>query len=183
MVEITRTRMTAAEFFALPETTQPMELLNGELILSPAPVPRHQAITGSTYFVLRTLANTLGGRVYASPIDVYLDEGQVPQPDVVYLAPDSRCEVGDKRLVGPPDLVVEVFSSGSVRRDKIDKFELYDRYGVREYWMIDPVERYVEVYRRDGEALVQQGVYGPGQTFAAAVLHGAAIPVDDLLAD
>ncbi|MBI5666896.1 MAG: Uma2 family endonuclease [Chloroflexi bacterium] len=181
MVE--RTRMTTEEYFALPETTQPMELINGELIVSPAPVPRHQGITGNTYYVVRNLTKTIGGTVYMAPIDVYLDEGQVPQPDVVYLAPDSRCQVTDKRLVGPPDLVVEVFSPGSVRKDKLDKFELYERYGVREYWMIDPLEQYIEVYRRDGETLLWQGVYGPGQTFTSTVLAGATIVVDDLLAE
>jgi Uma2 family endonuclease len=181
MVE--RTRMSTADYLALPETTQPMELINGEVIVSPAPVPRHQGITLNTAFTLRNIAQTIGGKVYVSPIDVYLDEGQVPQPDVVYLAPDSRCEVTDKRLVGPPDLVVEVFSPGSVRHDKLDKFEIYERYGVREYWMLDPQETYIEVYRRDGDALVHQGVYGPGQTFPSAVLAGATIAVDDLFAD
>jgi Uma2 family endonuclease len=181
MVE--RTRMSTAEYFALPETMQPMELINGEIIMSPAPVPRHQGIILNTALTLRDLSRTIGGKVYVAPIDVYLDEGQVPQPDVVYLAPGSRCEVTDKRLVGPPDLVVEVFSPGTVRRDKLDKFELYERYGVREYWMLDPQEVYVEVYHRDGESLVQQGVYGPGQTFTSAVLAGATIAVDDLFAE
>lgn len=181
MVE--RARISTTDYLALPETMQPMELINGEIIMSPAPVPRHQAITGNTYFVVRNLTKTTGGKVFMSPIDVYLDEGQVPQPDVVYLAPDSRCEVTDRRLVGPPDLVVEVFSPGSVRHDKIDKFELYERYGVREYWMLDPQETYIEVYRRDGDMLVHQGVYGPGQAFSSAVLAGATIAVDDLFAE
>lgn len=181
MVE--RTRMSTADYFALPETTQPMELINGELIVSPAPVPRHQRIILNTAFTLRDITKTTGGKVYVSPIDVYLDEGQVPQPDVVYLAPDSQCEVTDKRLVGPPDLVVEVFSPGSVRHDKIDKFGIYERYGVREYWMLDPQEQYIEVYRRDGDTLIHQGVYGPGQTFTSAVLAGATIAVDDLFAE
>ena len=180
MVE--RTRMTAADYFALPETTQPMELINGELIVSPARVPRHQSITGNTYFIIRNLTKTLGGQVYIAPIDVYLDEGQVPQPGVVYLAPDSQCEVTEKRLVGPPDLIVEVFSPGSVRHDKLDKFELYERYGVREYWMIDPQEQYLEAYRREGDTLLQQGVYRPGRTFTSTVLAGATLAMDDLFA-
>jgi Uma2 family endonuclease len=180
---IERTRLTTAEYFALPETTQPMELINGAIIVSPAPIPRHQEIIINLTVLLRQLTRTIGGKVYMSPIDVYLDEGQVPQPDVVYLAPDSACQVTDKRLVGPPDLVVEVFSPGSVRHDKIDKFELYERYGVREYWMIDPQEGYLEIYRRDGDALVHQGVYGPGQSFTSAVLANATLPVADLFAE
>lgn len=85
-------------------------------------------------------------------------------------------------MVGPPDLVVEVFSPGSVRREKIDKFEVYEAYGVRECWMIDPHEQYIEVYQRDDDALILQGVYGPGAAFTSAMLSGAPIAVDELLA-
>ncbi|MBL8155161.1 MAG: Uma2 family endonuclease [Anaerolineae bacterium] len=181
MVE--RTRMTAAEYFALPETTQPMELINGIVIRSPSPTPRHQGIAGNVYALLRSRAKAGGGRAYMAPIDVVLDDSQVLQPDVVYLAPESRCQITERRLVGPPDLVVEVFSPGSVRRDKIDKFELYEACGVRETWMIDPHEQYIEVYHRDGAALILQGVYGLGAAFTSALLSGAPIPVDELLAD
>lgn len=181
MVE--RTRMTAAEYLALPETTQPMELINGIVTMSPSPTPRHQDIAGNAYALLRSRARASDGHVYIAPIDVVLDDSQVLQPDVVYLAPESRCQITERRLVGPPDLVVEVFSPGSVRRDKIDKFELYEACGVREYWMIDPHEQYVEVYQRDGAALILQGVYGPGAAFTSALLAGAAIAVNELLTD
>jgi Uma2 family endonuclease len=181
MVE--RTRMTAAEYLALPETTQPMELINGFVISSPSPTPRHQGITRNGYALLRSHVRTNGGRAYMAPIDVVLDDIHVLQPDVVYLAPESRCQITERRLVGPPDLVVEVFSPDSVRRDKIDKSELYETCGIRKTWMIDPHEQYSEVYHRDAAALILLGVYGPGAAFTSALLTGAPIPVDDLLAD
>jgi Uma2 family endonuclease len=121
--------MTAAEYLALPETTQPMELINGIVIVSPSLTPRHQGIAGNAYVLLRNRASILGGRVYMAPIDVVLGDSQVLQPDVAYLAPDTRCQITEPRLV------VEVFSPGSIRRDKIDKFEVYEACGVR--WPVD----------------------------------------------
>lgn len=102
MVE--RTRMTATEYLALPETTQPMELINGIVRRSPSPTPHHQGITGNAYALLRSRARASGGRAYTAPIDVVLDDSQVLQPDVVYLVPESLCQITEQRLVGPPDL-------------------------------------------------------------------------------
>ncbi len=169
MVEQTRSRMTAAEFFELPETNLPMALIDGEVIMSPAPVPKHQSTSGDFYNFLRT--NVPNGIVYYSPIDVALDEENVVQPDIVWVAENSRCVIGEKRLEGPPDLVVEVFSPGTVRLDKTTKFKLYERFAVYEYWMIDPIEQYVEVYHLQDTAYILQGVYGPEDTFESRILH------------
>jgi Uma2 family endonuclease len=166
MVE--KLRMTAAEFFELPESNLPVELIKGEVIMSPAPVPKHQRVSRKSLLVLENLIPN--GELFYSPIDVYLDEDNVPQPDIVWVAADSRCVISEKRLEGPPDLIVEIFSPGTERRDKKAKFDLYQKFGVREYWMIDPEEEYVEVYRHENGVFVRQGVYGPDETFESAVL-------------
>ncbi|PJF38967.1 MAG: restriction endonuclease, partial [Phototrophicales bacterium] len=88
MVEQTRSRMTAAEFFELPETNLPMALIDGEMIMSPAPAPKHQSIVfqgGQTIDRLKP-----NGTVFLSPIDVALDEENVVQPDIVWVAENSR---------------------------------------------------------------------------------------------
>lgn len=175
MVQQIRPRMTAAEFWALPETDQRFELIDGEVIEMATPVPGHQDVVLNAALVLRDLNRTLGGRVYVAPLEVYLDKENIPQPDVMWLAPGSRCVVGEKRLEGPPDLIVEVFSPGTTRHDKIKKFNLYQRHGVREYWMIDPHEQYVEVYRLEGEHFVLPGTYGPEGSFESAVLGGGRL--------
>ncbi|MFN8375217.1 MAG: Uma2 family endonuclease [Anaerolineae bacterium] len=162
MVDATRIRMTAQEFFELPETNTPTELLEGDIIVSPSPVPLHQRIIGLIYTLLTKLIPN--GEVFFAPIDVYFDEDNVPQPDVVWVAAESKCIVGEKRLIGPPDLIVEVFSPGTVRTDKKKKFRLYQKYGVREYWMVDPVEQYVEVWQHDGEKFIPAGVFEIGDT-------------------
>lgn len=138
--------------------------------MSPTPTPEHQDIAGAAYILLWQTARETGGRAFTAPLDVHFDENSVAQPDALYLAPGSRCVVEEKRLVGPPDLVVEVLSPATVRRDRTVKFLLYERHGVREYWLVDPTHRLVEVWRLEGERYAQQGVYTPTDTFASAAL-------------
>ncbi|MBI5670721.1 MAG: Uma2 family endonuclease [Chloroflexi bacterium] len=175
MAEMTRARMTAAEFDQLPETNQPTELIEGELIVSPAPVPKHQRVNRCTSGVLEDLIPN--GEIFYAPMDVYFDDDNIPQPDIIWVAEGSRCKITDKRLEGPPDLIVEIFSPGTVSRDKIDKFQLYERYGVTEYWMMDPHEAYIEVYRWQEGRYLRQGTYAPGSTFESAVLGGKTVTV------
>jgi Uma2 family endonuclease len=180
MATQTRQQMTAAEFFELPEQTQPTELINGVLVVNPAPIPRHQNVMLNTAFVLKDLLSKIGGKVFAAPLEVYLDERVVPQPDVMWIAPDIKCIIDEKRLIGPPDLIVEIFSPGSVLSDGSDKFDIYQRYGVREYWMIDPSEEYIEVYQHINAQFVRQGIYGKGKQFTSPVLNGSSIDVDQI---
>lgn len=175
MTDQVLTRMTATEYFERPETNRPEELIEGELVLSPPPIPDHQRSVAHLYTLVDGLKPD--GEVFFAPIAVYLDDDNVPEPDVVWVAANSQCVIGDKRLEGPPDLVIEVFSPGSVRRDRRDKFELFQRFGVREYWMVDPTERYIEVYRREHDRFVRQGVYGPEDTFTSTVLSGKTVDV------
>ncbi len=177
MVDAAKTRMTAQEFFELPETNTPTELIDGELIQMPSPVPNHQSVVVRSILVLTPLTTAIGGTLFVAPLDVYFDEDNVPQPDVIWVAPDSKCAIGDKRLIGPPDLIVEVFSPGTHRTDKRKKFRLYQKYGVREYWMIDPVELYIEVWQHNGERFDLIDVFEVGDTFASPVLNGQSIEV------
>jgi Uma2 family endonuclease len=180
MVTQTRQQMTTAEFFELPEQSQPTELIYGELIVSPTPIPKHQNVMGNTYTVIRQISKTVGGKAFAAPLEIYLDDRVIPQPDVMWIAPDSKCIIDEKRLIGPPDLVVEIFSPGSVLYDRGDKFDIYQRYGVREYWMIDPTEEYVEVYKLADGQFVRQGIYGLGKQFTSSILSGTTIDVDKI---
>jgi Uma2 family endonuclease len=179
MTDQARVRMTAKEFFNLPETNRPTELIEGELVVSPSPIPKHQITAGESYTTLRGLIPN--GTLFFAPMDVYLDDENIPQPDIIWVAENSRCVIGAKRLEGPPDLIVEIYSPGTFKRDKSDKFEVYERHGVREYWMIDPLERYIEVWILDKETFVRQGVYGPGDMFISPVLDGKTVRVNSLL--
>lgn len=175
------TPMTMEEYEALPETMVRMELINGIVvypfgypgeendIMVPAPALGHQdKLFGLAKLIDRTAP---GGKVWIAPVDVYFDDDNYVQPDILWVAEDSRCvpDAG-KRLRGAPDLIVEIASPGTAIYDRRDKFNLYQRFGVREYWIADPQAKYVEVYRHENGVFVRQGVYGPDETFESAVL-------------
>ncbi len=163
-------KMTATEFLELPETVLPTELINGEVFRMPAPQLNHQDVVLQIALFLKQRLTT--GKIYVAPVDVYLDEINVVQPDVLWIAPDNtRCiSFQGKYLRGAPDLVIEVFSPGTARRDKREKFRLYQKYGVREYWMVDPLEQFIEVWQLVKEKFVLVDVYGPGEVFNSPLI-------------
>src|SRR5262245_39140678 len=113
-----KTQMTLEEFMALPESNLPIELINGELVVSPTPKNPHQQTVLATAIYLNSIVP--GGTLVISPMDVHLDKKNVPQPDVFWASgPDSKCKLGkDGYWHGAPDLVVEVLSPSTEKRDR-----------------------------------------------------------------
>ena len=113
---------------------------------------------------------------------VHLDKYNIVQPDVFWVSgKDSKSKLGDDGYWhGAPDLVVEIISEGTGRRDRHEKFTLYEKHGSREYWLVDPVTKLVEVWVLTKGKLVRQGVYSDEETFKSPVLGGAAIALKDV---
>ena len=142
---------TAADYLSLPEGER-VELLRGRLIMmSPAPTPRHQHITGQLWRVFDDLANRHGGIALISPVDVVLLQRTIAQPDVVYLRPENKHLVAE-RIKGSPDLLVEIVSPSSRKADRVEKLDLYAKAGVAEYWIVDPDSHIIEFHTLDGES-------------------------------
>lgn len=181
MADIDRTEMTAEEFLELPESNETVELIDGEMIMTPAPTDAHQSSVGSIYFYLRSSLSS--GILRMAPLDVKLAEVHVVQPDVFWVSDENtRCHVVDgKYWVGAPDLVVEVLSASTSKRDYGVKFDLYEQHGVREYWLVDQQALFVQVFRLDAGKFVRQGVFGKGEAFVASVLGDLKIDVTKLL--
>jgi Uma2 family endonuclease len=140
-------RLTVDEYFAGPETLRPMELVYGVVREPPAPRYGHQSIVTGLAAQLVAHARAHGlGTVCVSPVDVVLDEhaALVVQPDVLFVSRDRMAIVRD-RIWGAPDLVVEVLSPATKRRDRTTKLGWYRRYGVRECWLVDPATGVSEV--------------------------------------
>lgn len=175
MAQFITSRMTAEEYFMLPETQQPTELLDGELIVSPAPVPKHQRSSRQLEMLIEELK--LNGEVFHAPIDLYLDKANIPQPDIVWIAANSRCIVGEKYLQGPPEMIVEIFSPSTETKDRKTKFNLYQRYAIPEYWMVDPELEFIEVYVFENGAYKRLGLFEPGETFISPILGGKTVEV------
>lgn len=181
MVEITRTRTTLDEFKSLPESLDHIELIAGELVMSPTPKYKHQNIVLNGATELKGLPE---GATVVSPMDVYLDDENVVQSDVFWVSDaESLCKLGeDGYWHGAPDLVIEILSPSTAKRDHGVKFELYQRFGTREYWLIDPEAEFVEVFRREGDTFVRYGVFGREENFALGVLPNVVIQVSALFA-
>ena len=142
---------SVVEYLAGPEDLTRKELVWGIVREPAAPTCSHQAVVGRTFVVLATYAGRhMLGRVLVSPVDVVLDESKalVLQPDIVFVAA-ARARIVRDRIWGAPDLVVEVLSPGTRRRDTMTKRRWYREYGVHEYWIIDPVSKTVEVSTLD----------------------------------
>lgn len=147
-VKIDRSRKwTASEFQKLEEMNTPCELINGELYLSPAPSPLHQRVLRKVYDMIR--AHQEHGEVFFSPIDLYIDESNVLQPDLLYLPEESLHYITERGIEGPPSVVVEVISPSNVFTDRNRKKKIYLDLKVNEYWIIDPANKTIEIYLHD----------------------------------
>ena len=118
------------------------EIIGGKALMSPSPELFHQDWVGDLFAMVREFVKTHKlGKVYVAPIDVVLDQENVVQPDLLFIANANAGLLERRGIMGAPDLVVEVISPGSVRRDRYDKRELYARFGVKEYWLADVANR------------------------------------------
>ncbi len=132
------------DYLELSDPEERCELLNGYFYLSPAPTVAHQVVADALCRILHEIALVTGGLALSSPIDVALGENTVCQPDVVYLSKERRAFVGEARIEGAPDLLVEVLSPRTSRRDRIEKLRIYSGAGVCESWLVDPDGRTFE---------------------------------------
>lgn len=145
--------MTYEDYVLLPNDGRRYEILDGELYVNPAPVPRHQRIVRIIVSHLdRYFEQTGSGEVFVSPIDVVFANDSVTQPDVIAIKSERRSIIGEKNIQGAPNLVVEVLSEGTRQMDEIVKRKLYERFGVDEYWIVDPERELVKIDRREGTA-------------------------------
>src|SRR5262245_16847860 len=173
MAQVAEKRMTASEFAQLGETNQIMELIEGEIIMTPAPTFDHQRVAMAFLFWLN--ASGLDGVHCIAPCDVYLDQHTVVQPDVFWVSRGNQeCKLGaDRRWHGAPDLAIEVVSPGTALRDRREKFRLYQKHGVREYWIADAEAKSVEVYQLAKEKFQRIGVFCADETFQSTSLAKA----------
>lgn len=172
MAQPTRTRIHAEQYYQRPDYHQNtlIELIDGEVLTPMPPIPRHQAIVIAILSLLIPLAKQRGGKVLTAPVEVYLDEHNIYEPDVLYLSPTTRCKIEEKRLVGAPDLVIEVLSPSTARYDRQEKYRAYERHGVGEYWIVDPVYEMVEVWKYAEGRFDRLGAYAGEEPFTSPVL-------------
>ncbi|MFY9346062.1 MAG: Uma2 family endonuclease [Planctomycetota bacterium] len=148
---------TYADYCRIPPDRKRHEIIDGRHYVSPAPDLGHQDASANLHFELMAKVKQAGhGKVYAAPIDVHLGRGSLVQPDLVVVLRKNAAVLGDKKITGAPDLVVEILSPSTTGRDRRLKKARYERAGVREFWIVDTDEQTVEQF------VLRGGRYGRG---------------------
>jgi Uma2 family endonuclease len=144
---ISSLKYTHADLLAMPDDGKRREIIDGELYVTPSSVTEHQRILGNLAFAFWKFleAHPLGDLLIA-PLDIVLSEHDVLEPDLLFVLNEHK-EFPQDWVRGAPDLVVEVLSPGTEARDCGPKSKAYARYGVGEYWIVDPAAGAIEVYR------------------------------------
>jgi Uma2 family endonuclease len=178
-------KLTYADYLRFPDDNLRHEIIDGEHYVTPSPLIRHQRISLRLSYLLQAyLEEHALGELFTAPIDALLSEFDIVVPDLIYLSNERAHFLTEKNLQGPPDLVVEILSPGTRRRDLGIKRSLYERVGVREYWLVDPIRDEVTVHRQGA------GRFDPPVRLARAtadvlttdLLPGLEIPLEKLLA-
>lgn len=172
---------TYEEFMTLPEGgPYRYEIIDGELCMTPSPTPRHQTILFNLSVLFGIyLLNNPTGKLFPAPCDVVFskDPLQVAEPDLIFVSKAKASLVTEKNIQGVPDLLVEILSPGTASTDRRVKLSLYERYGVPEYWIVDPEAETIQVFR------LSDGRYGipldirKGETLDSPLLPGLSIPL------
>ena len=151
-------RLTYNDFLLFPDDGLRHEIIDGEHYVTPSPNLRHQELVGRLYLSLGSFLEDRQerGRVFLSPFDVVFSFHDVVEPDLVFVAPDQLDILTDKNIQGTPALVIEILSPSTRKRDRQIKYRLYERTGVREYWLVDPEGNAVTIYRRAANGAFSQ---------------------------
>jgi Uma2 family endonuclease len=174
MSETGRQRLlTYADYAALPDDGHRYQLLEGELVTTPSPNRWHQELSAQLLAALVNHAREHHlGRVFAAPLDVTLDDRNVVQPDILFASNERSGILQGDRVIGAPDLCVEILSPGTERSDRVRKLELYARFGVTHYWIIDLDARTIEEYFLAGDVYRARSITEYDEPFRPAALPG-----------
>ena len=173
-------RLTYADYCLTPDDER-YELLDGELLMAPAPNSAHQRTDAKLGWRLAQFVEKRGlGQVFFAPYDVVLSETDVVQPDLLFISNERTYIITPANARGAPELVVEILSPSTAERDRTFKRALYARYGVSEYWLVDPDSRTVTVLLLDDGTFAEVARYGAGQTLTSPTLPGFTTNLHDI---
>jgi len=176
-------RWTYAKYAAIPDDGNRYEVVDGVLYMTPSPNLGHQGSV--THFTAHLFAHVEVpglGRVFPAPCDVELASRVVVQPDVVVVLNSNASIMTPSRIIGAPDLVIEIASPGTASYDRRTKQDAYARAGVPEYWIADPSSRTVEVLRLEGNAYQSLGIFEGESTLPSRVLPDLPVQVSQFFA-
>jgi Uma2 family endonuclease len=172
-MELTEPKLKTYDDYAkMPEGTS-CQLIGGEIIMSPTPDLFHQDIVGNFYVELRLFVDAGKlGKVFIAPTDVYFSEHETFQPDILFVSTERLHILKETRIEGAPDLIVEVLSPGTGYYDLANKKDVYEQSGVKEYWIVDPKVKSIEVLTNQNGSYVTFAKAKKSGTVASKLLSG-----------
>jgi Uma2 family endonuclease len=148
MASETSTKMTYEDLLLLPEDGLRHEIIDGEHYVNASPITRHQRVS---HRLILAIGNYLEehpiGELFHAPLDIVFSQFDVVEPDLLYISNERRDIVTTRNIQGSPDLLIEILSQSNKRYDEVIKHALYERTGVGEYWIVDPVADVVRIFR------------------------------------
>ena len=175
-----RVRYTYQDYMQTPDDIR-YELIDGELILAAAPNMYHQTISRNLAWLIWGFARDRSlGEVYNAPCDVHLSDSNVVQPDILFISAARLDILTEQNVADAPDMVVEILSPSTANYDLRVKRDLYARFGVREYWLVDPEERTVSVLSLDGGEFYEVARFGEDDTLTSQVVEGLRIDLSEV---
>jgi len=163
-----------------------LELIKGKIFkMSPAPRRIHQEISRDLLTEMNFFLKGGKCNVFSAPFDVRLPKSNaedeiytVVQPDICVVCDPSKLD--DAGCVGAPDLIVEILSESTAKKDKTNKFELYQECGVKEYWIVSPTDQYIELFVLEEGKYAREGVYTKDDEITSQVLTGFSLSLGSL---
>ena len=174
-------RLTYEDYCLLPNNGKRYEIIDGELFVTPSPLRRHQRVLANLLYYLTEFVKKHDlGEVYPAPFDVVFSEYDVVEPDILYVSKARASVMTEKNIQGAPDLVVEVLSESTAQIDRTTKLKLYARYGVGEYWVIDPAVCSAEIYRLVPGGYELAAQLDSAQSLTSPLFPGFTLPLTRL---
>lgn len=175
-----KVKFTYQDYLHMPEDKR-YELIEGEFFMMPSPKEYHQRISGELGFILQSFVkkNKLGS-IYYAPFDVVFSEENVVQPDIIFVSKERKNIITKDNIKGAPDLLIEILSPKIGYRDKEIKRKLYFKYGVKEYWIVDPKEQNIEVLSIAEDDYKTVGIYNINTPLSSPLLKGLMIDLKEI---
>ncbi len=174
-------KFTYEDYLELPDDGKRYELIDGELYMSTTPTLNHQTIAGNFFLALSLYLKTNPiGKVFMAPVEVFFSNKNLAQPDLVFVSKANRELLKPTQIKGAPDLVIEVLSPSTEKRDRTIKLKMYAKFGVREYWMAKEKTATVEIFRLQKGDLVLVARLGKSDTLTSPLFPGLEIPLDEI---
>ena len=176
-------RLTYADYCKFPDDGKRHELIDGAHYVSPSPRYIHQQIIINLASIFHAWTReTENGIVLTAPFDILLSENDIVQPDLIFISNENRDILTEKNAQGAPDITIEVLSPGNPQYDRQLKYHRYEQFGIREYWIIDPVLEEVRVYRLEKGHYKDAIIFNHDtrSTLESSLLPGLFIPLEEV---